>query len=164
MSGVAPIEEILEEIRQGRPVLMVDDEDRENEGDFVLAAEHATPQMINLMLREGRGLVCLALTAPRAQALGLEPMVAYNTDPNGTALPSRWTTAPLAPGSAPSTAPSPFGLAWTPPPVLATCADRGIFSPWWRARVGCCGGLATPRLRSIWRGWPGSSPRASSVR
>lgn len=86
MSGVAPIEEILEEIRQGRPVLMVDDEDRENEGDFVLAAEHATPQMINLMLREGRGLVCLALTAPRAQALGLEPMVAYNTDPNGTAF------------------------------------------------------------------------------
>ena len=86
MNGIAPIQEILEEIRQGRPVLMVDDEGRENEGDFVLAAEHATPQMINLMMREGRGLVCLALTAQRAQALGLEPMVAHNSDPNGTAF------------------------------------------------------------------------------
>lgn len=86
MSPLAPILEIIAEVRRGRPVLMVDDEERENEGDFVVAAEHATPEVINLMIREGRGLVCLALTAERARALGLEPMVAHNTDPNGTAF------------------------------------------------------------------------------
>jgi 3,4-dihydroxy 2-butanone 4-phosphate synthase/GTP cyclohydrolase II len=86
MSPLASIPEIIAEVRRGRPVLMVDDEGRENEGDFVVAAEHATPEVINLMIREGRGLVCLALTAERARALGLEPMVAQNTDPNGTAF------------------------------------------------------------------------------
>ena len=65
---------------------MVDDEDRENEGDLVLAAEKVTPQAINFMAREGRGLICLALTEERCDALELPPMVEENTSNFGTAF------------------------------------------------------------------------------
>lgn len=80
-TGLASIEEALEDIRQGKIVIVVDDEDRENEGDFIMAAEKVTPESINFMAREGRGLICLALTEERARELDLEPMV-----PQGTAL------------------------------------------------------------------------------
>ncbi|AEB12374.1 bifunctional 3,4-dihydroxy-2-butanone-4-phosphate synthase/GTP cyclohydrolase II [Marinithermus hydrothermalis] len=80
------IPEILEELKAGRPVIMVDDEDRENEGDLILPAQHATPEWVNFMIREGRGLLCVALTPERAEALELGPMVAKNEDPHGTAF------------------------------------------------------------------------------
>ncbi|RDI94959.1 GTP cyclohydrolase II [Meiothermus sp. QL-1] len=83
---MSPIPELLAELRAGRPIILLDDERRENEGDLVVAAEHATPEVINLMIREGRGLVCLALTAERARALELQPMVPQNTDPHATAF------------------------------------------------------------------------------
>ncbi len=89
MSGVselAEVPEVLEAIRCGQMVLVVDDEDRENEGDLIIAAEHATPEAINFMTVHGRGLICLALTADRAQELGLDMMVANPTDPRGTAF------------------------------------------------------------------------------
>jgi len=84
MEGLASIKELLEELRQGRPVILVDDEDRENEGDLILAAEHATPDWVNFMLRECRGLLCVALTEERAKALDLPLMVERNQDPQGT--------------------------------------------------------------------------------
>lgn len=80
------IEEAIEDIRQGKMVVMVDDEDRENEGDLVMAAEKATPEAINFMATYGRGLVCVPLTKERIQALQLEQMVSNNTDPHGTAF------------------------------------------------------------------------------
>ena len=64
----------LDEIRAGRMVVVVDDEDRENEGDLTLAAEHVTPEAINFMARNGRGLICLTLTEERADHLRLFPM------------------------------------------------------------------------------------------
>ncbi|HYB52678.1 MAG TPA: 3,4-dihydroxy-2-butanone-4-phosphate synthase, partial [Thermoanaerobaculia bacterium] len=73
--GFASIEQAVEDLRQGRFIVVVDDEDRENEGDLVLAAEKVTPQAINMMAREGRGLICLALTEERCDALELPPMV-----------------------------------------------------------------------------------------
>src|ERR1700680_4705944 len=74
----ASIEAALEDFRQGRMVVVCDDEDRENEGDLTLAAQFATPDAINFMAREGRGLICLALTARRCDELGLDLMAAKN--------------------------------------------------------------------------------------
>ena len=67
------IEEILEDFKKGRPVIVVDDESRENEGDLVVAAQFATPQIINFMIKEARGLVCIPLTKERVKELDLEP-------------------------------------------------------------------------------------------
>lgn len=80
------IEEALEDLRQGKAVIVVDDEDRENEGDFVCLAEAATPEMINFMVTHGRGLVCVPVTEERAARLALTPMVEHNTDKQGTAF------------------------------------------------------------------------------
>ncbi|WNC13984.1 bifunctional 3,4-dihydroxy-2-butanone-4-phosphate synthase/GTP cyclohydrolase II [Brevibacillus brevis] len=80
------IEAALEDLRLGKAVIVVDDEDRENEGDFVCLAEAATPDMINFMVTHGRGLVCVPVTEERAACLGLRPMVEDNTDKQGTAF------------------------------------------------------------------------------
>ncbi|MFD3004885.1 bifunctional 3,4-dihydroxy-2-butanone-4-phosphate synthase/GTP cyclohydrolase II [Thermus tengchongensis] len=84
MEGLASVKELMEELRQGRPVILVDDEDRENEGDLIMAAEHVTPEWVNFMLKECRGLLCVALTEERAKALDLPLMVERNQDPQGT--------------------------------------------------------------------------------
>src|SRR6202795_1310339 len=76
----------LAEIRAGRMVIVVDDEDRENEGDLTLAAEHVTPEAINFMARYGRGLICLSLTEERADHLRLGPMTQQNSSRFGTAF------------------------------------------------------------------------------
>lgn len=80
----ATIPELLEEIRAGRMVVIVDDEDRENEGDLIMAAELVRPQDINFMVTHARGLVCLSLIRERCRQLGLPPMVRDNTSPHGT--------------------------------------------------------------------------------
>jgi 3,4-dihydroxy 2-butanone 4-phosphate synthase / GTP cyclohydrolase II len=80
----ATVEEALEDIRQGRMIVLVDDEDRENEGDLTMAAEKITPDAVNFMAREGRGLICLALTEQRCDALSLTPMSQRNTSLFGT--------------------------------------------------------------------------------
>lgn len=84
--GFNTIEEAIEEIRQGHMIVVVDDEDRENEGDLVMAAEKATPEAINFMVTNARGLVCVPMTGERLRALKLDQMVAHNTDPKGTAF------------------------------------------------------------------------------
>ncbi len=80
------IEEAIEDIRQGKVIIVVDDEDRENEGDFLAAAEKVTPEMINFMATHGRGLICAPLTESRCKELGLHVMVSNNTDPMETAF------------------------------------------------------------------------------
>lgn len=80
------VEEAIYELMRGKVIIVVDDEDRENEGDFVALAEKATPEVINFMITEGRGLVCMPITAERAEELDLKPMVAQNTDFHGTAF------------------------------------------------------------------------------
>jgi len=84
MSGFSPIEEILEELRAGRMIVLVDDARRENEGDLTIAAEKVTPEAINFMLKEARGLVCLALTPEKADQLNLPPQTPQNTSAFGT--------------------------------------------------------------------------------
>jgi len=80
------IEEAIEDIRQGKIIIVVDDEDRENEGDFLAAAEKVTPEMINFMATHGRGLICAPLTESRCKELELRPMVTNNTDHMETAF------------------------------------------------------------------------------
>jgi 3,4-dihydroxy 2-butanone 4-phosphate synthase/GTP cyclohydrolase II len=84
--AVSPVEDIVAEMKAGRMVILVDEEDRENEGDLVLAADHVTPDAINFMARFGRGLVCLTLTRERCEGLQLPPMVARNGTKMGTAF------------------------------------------------------------------------------
>jgi len=83
---MTPLEEVIDLIRLGGMSILVDDERRENEGDLVAAAEKVTPEMINFMARQGRGIICAALTEKRADELGLEPMVSSNTAIHGTSF------------------------------------------------------------------------------
>ena len=85
-TGIAPITDAIAALAAGRMVILVDDEDRENEGDIVIAADAITPEAVAFMLREARGLMCLALSAEHIQALGLVPMARLNTAPLGTAF------------------------------------------------------------------------------
>ncbi len=85
-TAFATVEEAIEDIREGRLVVVVDDPDRENEGDLVVAAQFATPETINFMATHARGLVCLCLTEERADYLGLRPMTDHNEAPLGTAF------------------------------------------------------------------------------
>lgn len=80
------IEEALEDIRSGKMIIVVDDEDRENEGDLIMAAEKATPEAINFMATYGRGLICVPLISDRLKKLDLDMMVQHNTDPHCTAF------------------------------------------------------------------------------
>src|SRR5258706_14772480 len=85
-SHVATVEDAVEEIRQGRMVVVVDDEDRENEGDVAMAAEKITPDAINFMAKFGRGLICLPLPEERCDELPLPLMSPINTSVHGTAF------------------------------------------------------------------------------
>jgi 3,4-dihydroxy 2-butanone 4-phosphate synthase/GTP cyclohydrolase II len=86
MTALSPIKDIIADIRDGRMVILVDEEDRENEGDLVLAAEYVTPEAINFMAKHGRGLICLTLTEARCRQLNLPLMVRDNRSPHGTAF------------------------------------------------------------------------------
>lgn len=85
-TGISPITEIIAEVRAGRMVVLVDEEDRENEGDLLIAAEYVTPEAINFMARHARGLICLTLTEEKCRQLNLPLMVANNRSPLGTAF------------------------------------------------------------------------------
>src|SRR5438309_6930933 len=84
--AIAPIPELVADLAAGRMVILVDEEDRENEGDLVLAADHVTPEAINFMARHARGLICLTLTRERCERLQLPPMTAKNGAQHGTAF------------------------------------------------------------------------------
>lgn len=86
MTALSPIQDIVADIKAGKMVILVDEEDRENEGDLVLAAEFVTPEAINFMAKHGRGLICLTLTEARCFQLGLSLMVRDNRSPHGTAF------------------------------------------------------------------------------
>lgn len=83
-NGISSVEEIIEDIQQGKLVILVDDEGRENEGDLIIAADKITPEAINFMARFGRGLICMPVAASIAQRLELEPMTRKNNSKFGT--------------------------------------------------------------------------------
>ena len=163
-SPFSTIPEAIEDIRQGRMVVVVDDEDRENEGDLTIAADKVTPDVINFMARYGRGLICLPMTGERLDALRIPLMVRdENNDAKfGTAFcvpieAKQGTTTgisaggPRADGAGRRSIPRP-----SPPtsPVPATCSRCG------RCRGACWCAPGRPRPRSTSPAWPGSIPRA----
>src|SRR5215218_4255533 len=83
--GLDLVEDAIKAMAAGRPVLVVDNEDRENEGDIIFAAQHATPALMGWTIRHSSGVICVPLTGDRADALSLPPMVAVNQDAKGTA-------------------------------------------------------------------------------
>ena len=83
---ISPISEIVADIKTGKMVILVDEENRENEGDLVMAADFITPEAINFMATHGRGLICAAITEARCAELGLEMMVSNNTAEHATAF------------------------------------------------------------------------------
>jgi 3,4-dihydroxy 2-butanone 4-phosphate synthase/GTP cyclohydrolase II len=84
--AISPVSELIEEAREGRMFILIDEENRENEGDLVIPAQFATPAQVNFMAKHGRGLICLALTPERADVLGLDPMTPRNQTRMGTAF------------------------------------------------------------------------------
>lgn len=85
-SSFDPVETAIQAVAAGQPVLVTDDEGRENEGDLVLAAEKATPELINMMIRHARGLICVPMTEPQLKRLGINPMVQQNREAHRTAF------------------------------------------------------------------------------
>ena len=83
---LSPVPEILDDLRRGRPIILVDDEDRENEGDLVCAAEKVSPEIINFITRHTPGYLCVTLTAADCERLELHPQAAANTALRGTAM------------------------------------------------------------------------------
>ena len=157
-TAVASVEAALEDIRAGKLVILVDDEDRENEGDLCMAAEKVTPEAINFMAKHGRGLICLSLTEERLEQLRLSMMVPdyENNSGFGTAF-----TVSIEARHGVTTGISAADRATT---ILAAIADDAkpttscapaTSSRCARARAACCGARGRPRARSIWRGWRG---------
>src|SRR5215471_6215126 len=83
-TAITPISEIIAAVRRGEIVILVDDEDRENEGDLVFAAEFVTAEKVNFLAKHGRGLICMPITEAHAERLGLKPMVEQNRSRHGT--------------------------------------------------------------------------------
>jgi 3,4-dihydroxy 2-butanone 4-phosphate synthase/GTP cyclohydrolase II len=83
-AAISPVADVVAAIRAGEIVILVDDEDRENEGDLIFAAEFVTPEKINFLAKHGRGLICMAVTEEHAARLGLKPMVEQNRSRHGT--------------------------------------------------------------------------------
>jgi len=123
--AISPITDIIADIKKGKMVILVDDENRENEGDFVIAAEFATAEQINFMAKHGRGLICLTLTQARCQQLNLPPMV----ENNGTRLGTNFTVS-IEASSGVTTGISAADRATTIKAAIAKDADpRSILSP-----------------------------------
>jgi 3,4-dihydroxy 2-butanone 4-phosphate synthase/GTP cyclohydrolase II len=162
---LAKIEEVLEDIRAGKMIVLVDDEDRENEGDLTIAAEHVTPETINFMARHGRGLICLSITEERARQLHLPPMVQDNSSPFGTAF-----TVSIEARKGVTTGISAHDRATTIRVAIAPNARpedvvrRVTSSRSWRRRAAFSCGRGRPRGPSTWPVSPAAPRRASSAR
>jgi len=143
-------EEIINEARNGRMFILVDDEDRENEGDLVIPAQMATPDAINFMATHGRGLICLALTKDRVDQLGLDLMSRHNGTRHETAF-----TVSIEAREGVTTGISAADRART----IAVAIDYMCFL-WWRATAAFWCAPDIPRRRSTWHDWLASTPPA----
>jgi len=135
---ISPVLEIVEDLGAGRMVILVDEEDRENEGDLVLAADHVTPEAINFMARFGRGLICLTLTRERCERLSLPPMVARNGTKMGTAFTVSIEAAEgVTTGISAADRARTVRRRWRRTPCRATWFNRATSSPCRRSTAAC---------------------------
>ena len=154
------VEEVIEDFRNGKPVIVVDDEDRENEGDFIVAAEKITPEIVNFMLKEGRGVLCAPLSEKRCAELGLNMMEENNTSLLGT--PFTVTVDLLGNDCTTGVTTAPQRSARWPIPRRnpPTWAVRDTSIPFGPATKACCAVRDIPRRPSTWPVWPDCSLQA----
>ncbi len=149
------IDDAIAAIRRGQVVIVVDAEDRENEGDFICAAEKATPEIVNFMIREGRGQLCMPILPELAERLKLPQMCESNSAPLGTAftvpIDHRTSRTGITAQERATTiqADSQSGQQ-----AERFCAPGPSCFRWWPKKAACCAAPATPKPPSIWRGWP----------
>ena len=149
-------EEILEDARQGRMFILVDAEDRENEGDLVIPAQMATPDAINFMARFGRGLICLSITPERADALHLHAMARSNQSRHTTAFTvSIEAREGVTTGISAYDRSHTIAVAINPEKDFRDIVSPATFSRWWPAKAACWCAPATPRPRWTSRALPG---------
>ncbi len=164
-SALSKPEEIIADIAAGRMVVLVDDEDRENEGDLVIAAEAADADAINFMATHGRGLVCLSMTADRVRELGLSMMVQDNKAPLGTAFTvsieaRENVTTGISAGDRAET----IKVAIDPSKGAEALVTPGHVFLSSQRMAACWCGPVTRKRRSIWRALPGRTRLALSAR
>ncbi len=154
------IDDAIAAIRHGQLVIVVDAEDRENEGDFICAAEKATPEIVNFMIREGRGQLCMPILPDVAERLKLPQMVETNSAPLGTAftVPVDHRTSRTA--SPPKNAPLPFRPFSIRPASRAISFVPATCSRWSRKKAASSAAPAIPKPPSIWPAWPNFLPPA----
>ena len=162
-SPFASIPEAVEDIRAGRVVIVVDDADRENEGDLIMAAEKVTPEAIAFIVRHSSGVICMPVVGERLDELQIPLMVADNTD-HPPHSPSRWTPATASPrGSRRRIARPPSGARGAGHRA-EDLSSPGTSSRCGTARAGCSSAPATPRPPSTSPGSPASTRPASCAR
>lgn len=159
-----PIEDAIYDLMRGKVVIVVDDEDRENEGDFVALAERATPEVINFMITEGRGLVCVPITAERAEELDLHPMVSQNTDNHGTAFTVSIDHADTTTGISAGERSQTIKAMLDPKAKPADFRRPGHMFPLIAKKAEFCGVPGTRRLLWIWPACAGLIRQVSSVK
>lgn len=165
MTRLDSVERAVADIAAGKAVIVIDDEDRENEGDLIFAAEKATPEMVAFMVRYTSGYLCVPLDGAICDRLGLLPMYAVNQDKHGTAYTVTVDAKDgVGTGISASDRATTMRLLANPISVADDFTRPGHVVPL-RAKDGaCCAGPVTPRPRSTWPGWPACSPRAPSAR
>lgn len=164
MTELDTVERALSEIRAGRAVVVVDDEDRENEGDIIFAADLATPELLAFMVRYSSGYVCAALTGADCDRLGLPPMVASNEDARGTAYTVTVDAATGTTGISAATAPTPSDDWRIPRRPGRTSPARGTSFPSGHGEGEYSSAPDTPKLRWILPASPGCDQPVCSVR
>ena len=157
------VEQAIADIRAGKLVIVADDENRENEGDLVGAADRVTPDMINFMATYGRGLICLTLTPERCQALGLPQQVEHNTEDKETAFTVSIDAARrfgVTTGIWRTIARRRFASPSTRRRCRPICAGPGTCSRCAPVPAACCSAWARPKRAWTWRGSRGFIPPA----
>jgi len=157
---ISSIEDIVTDLRAGRMVVLIDEEDRENEGDLILAADHVSAQAINFMARFGRGLICLTLTRERCDRLQLPPMAARNGDKKGTAFTVSIEAAEgVTTGISAADRARTVQAAVQATPSPAIWCSRATSSRCRRSTAACCCAPAIPRPAATSRSWPAAARR-----
>ena len=160
MTRLDTVERAVADIAAGKAVVVIDDEDRENEGDLIFAAEKATPELVAFMVRYTSGYLCVPLSGEVCDRLGLLPMYAVNQDKHGTAY-TVTVDAKLGVGTGISASDraTTMRLLADPNSTVNDFTKPGHVVP-----LACCAAPATPRQLSIWPASPVCSPRAPSAR
>ncbi len=152
------IDEAIAAISKGQAVIVVDAEDRENEGDFLCAADKVTPELVNFMIREGRGQLCMPILPDVAERLKLPQMCEANSAPLGTAFTVPVDHRSSRTGITAQERATTIRRSSIATASRATSCGRAICFPWWPKKGACSDAPGIPRLPSIWRVWPNLPP------